>query len=750
MNKIISILISAFLAGQTLAATVINVYPTNITTTSAYFQATISTNGGGSTGTVFYGFSDQTTNASSWSMSNDYGNITTTGTVSKQITNLQQAQKYYYRWRILETGTYVWAAGTSNFWTKAASPTSTPTPVSISVQANPTTAALMAPTNFFNANTGLLETALSELFATDADVAAEESRAVGVEQQLGAAVTNLNTRADALETSTGTLNTAVGNLNTSTGSLNSTVGNLVTATQTLNSAVVQLQTDTGTIWTTVGTLNTATNSLNTRVTDLEGGGSAAGWSGFAATQEMYWSYAASVTTNIRVTGSGLDPAVQGDYLYAGAHNGTNYWASTNGAFIYVNASIELDPSLWVWYLYTALEDTPGGDAYFYRSDDPPIGDYVAGPEASGTPTAAYFLTTNTYEWKAGPDPDDGQAWKLTLGGTNIYRAYAGSNVFDKTIYGNGGGLTGVNATNAVTLAGLLASDYAKQANYAATSNLVDLTKSIADGLNSVSSMVNRVTTADYPATSNLVDAVKALADGLNSESNNWHVAYTSVFHGAGSTGRVTSEAGDATKFLKGDGTWSDTPAAAYGTTDSTAARGDWFAAVSGRVDNLITATQTLNTATNSLQSQININMPVGVILAYGASNAPTGWLLCDGAAVSRSTYAALFGVVGTTYGAGDASTTFNVPNLVERFPLGHTNLLGVASGVSSVTLTIDQIPAHTHNLFVFPGENISYPTRPKGNGDDPTLGTRDTSSTGGGLPHTNMPPNLTVNYIIKH
>jgi hypothetical protein len=114
-----------------------------------------------------------------------------------------------------------------------------------------------------------------------------------------------------------------------------------------------------------------------------------------------------------------------------------------------------------------------------------------------------------------------------------------------------------------------------------------------------------------------VDAVEALADGLNSESNNWHVAYTSIFHGAGSTGRVTSEAGDAAKYLKGDGTWSDTPAASYGTTDSTGYRGDWGNVVSGRVDNLITSTQTLNTATNSIQLDLDkleanaVTNPVG-------------------------------------------------------------------------------------------------------------------------------------------
>lgn len=59
---------------------------------------------------------------------------------------------------------------------------------------------------------------------------------------------------------------------------------------------------------------------------------------------------------------------------------------------------------------------------------------------------------------------------------------------------------------------------------------------------------------------------------------------------------------------------------------------------------------------------------VGTIKAYGGSTAPVGWLICDGSAISRELYAELFGVIGTTYGAGDGSTTFNIPNGV--IPVG--------------------------------------------------------------------------------
>ena len=56
--------------------------------------------------------------------------------------------------------------------------------------------------------------------------------------------------------------------------------------------------------------------------------------------------------------------------------------------------------------------------------------------------------------------------------------------------------------------------------------------------------------------------------------------------------------------------------------------------------------------------------------AYGGASAPSGWLLCDGSAWPRNAYAALFGVIGTTFGAGDGSTTFNVPDLRGKAPIG--------------------------------------------------------------------------------
>lgn len=71
------------------------------------------------------------------------------------------------------------------------------------------------------------------------------------------------------------------------------------------------------------------------------------------------------------------------------------------------------------------------------------------------------------------------------------------------------------------------------------------------------------------------------------------------------------------------------------------------------------------------QGQLGVN-PTGTIQMFGGTVAPSGWLICDGSAVSRSTQAGLFAVIGTNYGPGDGATTFNLPNFASSFPMGAT------------------------------------------------------------------------------
>ena len=88
-----------------------------------------------------------------------------------------------------------------------------------------------------------------------------------------------------------------------------------------------------------------------------------------------------------------------------------------------------------------------------------------------------------------------------------------------------------------------------------------------------------------------------------------------------------------------------------------------------------------------------VAVPTGTITMYGATGSPVGFLPCDGTTRSRSTYAALFNIIGTTYGAGDSYSTFHLPNLVGRFPFGGT--LGQTGGSAEAPL-----PEHTHTATV--------------------------------------------------
>ena len=149
-------------------------------------------------------------------------------------------------------------------------------------------------------------------------------------------------------------------------------------------------------------------------------------------------------------------------------------------------------------------------------------------------------------------------------------------------------------------------------------------------------------------------------------------------------------------------------------------------------------------------------LPAGSILDYGGLTAPTGYLLCDGAAVSRSTYSALFTAIAERFGAGDGSSTFNVPNFNRRVAVGAGGtgtttlgaLVGSRGGAEDHTLTIMQIPPHAHRL----GEErlaSNSGTEPTARGGTDYTSSLSTDHTGGGQAHNNIQPSLVVNKIIK-
>lgn len=144
--------------------------------------------------------------------------------------------------------------------------------------------------------------------------------------------------------------------------------------------------------------------------------------------------------------------------------------------------------------------------------------------------------------------------------------------------------------------------------------------------------------------------------------------------------------------------------------------------------------------------------PTGAMLLYAGNTVPTGFLLCDGRAVSRTTYAALFAAIGTTHGSGDGSTTFNLPDMRGRTAVGvapDANL-GVTFGTNSVGLTKDQNAAHDHPTMIDAGNLMAAPTgnfslQVRGEPADPA----NTGISGKGTPHENRQPSLSLHYVIK-
>lgn len=137
---------------------------------------------------------------------------------------------------------------------------------------------------------------------------------------------------------------------------------------------------------------------------------------------------------------------------------------------------------------------------------------------------------------------------------------------------------------------------------------------------------------------------------------------------------------------------------------------------------------------------------VGEIILFAGSTSPDArWLPCDGASLLRADYPDLFTVIGTTYGAVDA-THFNVPNLQDRIPMGvGTNALGATLGAATHTLTVAEMPAHTHTevTAVASIADITTPTAPSA-----TPGVGLTGSAGLGGAHNNIQPSLVMNYFI--
>lgn len=164
---------------------------------------------------------------------------------------------------------------------------------------------------------------------------------------------------------------------------------------------------------------------------------------------------------------------------------------------------------------------------------------------------------------------------------------------------------------------------------------------------------------------------------------------------------------------------------------------------------------------NGLVNCINLknSLPSGTVISFAGNNAPTGWLLCNGDTVSRVTYKSLFEIIGTTFGNGDGESTFNLPDLRGRVVVSAgqnvqatlTNrVLGAVGGEENHTLTLNEIPAHTHTYDKQNGvQNINAPDTAGVTAANDPITVTNTSSAGGGLPHNVMQPFIVLNHIIK-
>ena len=175
-------------------------------------------------------------------------------------------------------------------------------------------------------------------------------------------------------------------------------------------------------------------------------------------------------------------------------------------------------------------------------------------------------------------------------------------------------------------------------------------------------------------------------------------------------------------------------------------------------------------------------IPTGTITPWSQATAPTGFLECAGAAVSRSTYAALFAVISTTYGAGDGSTTFNLPDLTDKVAVHKSNNKNfastggantvtptgnVAGSTANATLSTAQLASHSHTLSSRPPFNEQSPNRsfqitPTNSQSNTPAQTQPTTNSGSDQGHSHnmsanfagdansvLQPFLTLIYIIK-
>lgn len=173
--------------------------------------------------------------------------------------------------------------------------------------------------------------------------------------------------------------------------------------------------------------------------------------------------------------------------------------------------------------------------------------------------------------------------------------------------------------------------------------------------------------------------------------------------------------------------------------------------------------ENLNKMQDNIERAINAQvsgdtLPIGAIIPYSSDNVPENWLLANGQEVSRTEYNHLFAIIGTIYGEGDGSTTFNLPNINGRTIVGldqndeDFNAIGKTLGEKTHKLTVDELASHKHDI-----NGNGYALHGAGSQEFASGGANSTDiktflnieNTGGDQPHNNIQPSFVGCYIIK-
>lgn len=250
------------------------------------------------------------------------------------------------------------------------------------------------------------------------------------------------------------------------------------------------------------------------------------------------------------------------------------------------------------------------------------------------------------------------------------------------------------------------------------------------------------------------EAASAATAASAAATNAINVANTAVVNAQTYAGNANTSAGEAAEYAADAST-----AATNAASSETNAHNAELAAASSESN---ASTSETNAAASAAAAALAIT-PTGSVLAFAGSTSPDGWLLCDGSAVSRTDYAALFAVIGTTYGTGDGSTTFNVPNLVDKFVEGSSTSGTVKSaGLPNITGSYKYREANgvdMHTNFSgaitgsgYVGENDGNLLSQTSTSTKKKLLTFNASNSNSiyGNSTTVQPPALTMRYIIKY